>query len=414
MAPNLEEVRQRLTRWQRTGNPHDLWPGLLERDFRRAVDEIGQVTRSVLQDPDGAGPLDCRFASAPRALGVAAFASGMGPLLGHWAETGRVRVDPQHGAVLAEHLAHGRARAQRLDAALGRVLDGFAERHIPAVVLKGLHTAWEYFPEPGTRPSADVDLLVVPQHLGQAGAALASLGYRKGPTLALDGSREDWFPPDTPPLPVSLEITHRDDPWHLDLHASLDRTLRFGIRSGFGSFAPEEGVRLERGGRTLRVLPQPLLLAWLAFHASSHLDAGPMIRYVELVLVMRRDFAARPELWERFLELSNRTSAAWLAYPALELAERLAPGSVPADVRRRLRRSAPWLMRRVVARLKPEGAQQLYRRSLDVRIMWVASWAGLLALLRRALRARPRGVIRTQLRRLRLLVRGKLSIRARR
>jgi len=94
--------------------------------------------------------------------------------------------------------------------------------------------------------------------------------------------------------------------------------------------------------------------------------------------------------------------------------ERLAPGSVPADVRRQLRRSAPWLMRRVVARLKPEGAQQLYRRSLDVRIMWVASWAGLLALLRRALRARPRGVIRTQLRRLRLLVRGKLSIRARR
>ena len=420
MAPNLEEVRQRLTRWRRTGNPHDLWPGLLERDFRRAMDEIGQVTRSVLQDPDGAGPLDCRFASAPRALGVAAFTSGMGPLLGYWVETGRIRVDRPAAAVLAQHLAHGRARAQRLEAALGQVLDAFAARGISVAVLKSMHTAWVYFPDPGTRPGSDIDLLIAPSHLRHGSAVLVELGFRPQAAPA-DGSRGDWIPPDAPVEPVSLEITHRDNPWCIDLHRSLDRTLRFGLTPRFGSPAPEDGVRLERGGRAFYGLPQPLLLAWLAFHAASHLEIGPMVRYVELVLVMRRDFAPRPELWESFLRLASRTRAAPLGYPALELAEQLAPGSIPPEVRRELRRLAPWMVRRVVSRLRPETAQQLYRMSLDVRVMWLLSALGLAAVLRGVLRSpreglagesRWRALVRGQVRRLHLLRRGGLRVRA--
>lgn len=419
MAPSQHEVRERLARWQRTGDPHDLWPGLEERDFRRAMGDIGGVTRSVLRQADWDDPLDCPFSSPPRALGVAAFTSGMGPLLGYWVETGRICVDSPAATVLAEHLAHGRARAQRLEAALGTVLDAFAARGISVFVLKGMHTAWTYFPEPGTRPASDIDLLVSPANLTEAAAALAALGFHPGASLA-DESRRDWMPPSASAEPASLEITHRDNPWSVDLHVSLDRTLRFGLRSHFGTTAPGDGMRLERGSRAFYVLPQPLLLAWLAFHAASHLDLGPMVRYVELVLVIRRDFAPHLERWEDFLRLAFRTRAASLGYPALELAEGLAPGSVPQEVHRALKRSAPWMVRRVVSRLRPETAQQLYRMSLDVRIMWLFSLPGVVALVRRGWRPPARGLVdagrsflSTQRRRLRLLLRGGLSVRAR-
>lgn len=408
------DVGKRLASWDRTGDARDLWPGLEEPDFRRAMHEIGHVTRSVLQNRGPLRPVECEFSAPGRALGVAAFVSGMGPLLGYWAETSRISVDSSAGAMLAAHLAHGRARAQFLQAALRRVLDAFAARGISVAVLKGMHTAWTYFPEPGTRPASDIDLLIARPDLPEASAALAQLGFRPG-AASRDGSRRDWIPPDAPGEPASLEITHRDNPWHLDLHVSLDRRLRFGLTSRFGSPAPGDGVRLERAGSAFWVLPQPLLLAWLAFHAASHLDIGPMVRYVELVLIMRRDFAGHPQLWEDFLRLAFRTKTAPLGYPAMELAEQLAPGSIPPEVRQELWRAAPWMVRRVVSRLRPETAQQLYRLSLDVRVMWLGTAPWLMDILRGG---RPQPLAgwgshaRSQLRRLHLLLRRRLSIRA--
>lgn len=414
------DIGARLARWTRTGDPHDLWPGLREADFRSAMIEIGRVTRSALQEPDPAEPVACAYAGPPSTLGVAAFASGMGPLLGYWAETGRLRVDPPLAAVLAEHLAHGRARVGRLDAALGSVLDAFAAHGISVAVLKSMHTAWTYFPDPGTRPGSDIDLLIAPSDLGLASTVLTGMGFRPQHATA-DGSRGDWFPPGAPAEPASLDVTHPDNPWHVDLHVSLDRTLRFGLRPHFGSPAPANGPRQERAGRAFHVVPQPLLLAWLAVHAAGHLENGPMIRYAELALVIRRDFKPASDLWEEFLNLASGTGADFLGYPALELAERLVPGSVPPAVRRALRRSAPWMVRRVVSRLRPETSQQLYRLTVDVRVMWLLSARGLRTILRGLLRPTREGFagesrwwafLRGQARRLHLLLRGRLGLRA--
>lgn len=401
-------IHDRLARWRGSGDPRDLWPGIEEGEFRAAIAEIARVTRAILA---GSGPEPIALAPAvpPRVLGVAAFASGMGALLGYWTETGRIVAAREFAAVLAEHLAQGRARAELLGRALGRILDTFAERGISAAVLKGMHTAWVYFPEPGTRPCADVDLLVAPQDFGHAAAALKELGFHQGATVP-DPPRTEWLPPEGPELPVSLEVTHRDNPWAIDLHATLDRTLRSGRRAGLGSPSAAEWVRLDRDGRRLYGLPQPLLLAALAFHTASHLENSPLVRYVELVLVIRRDFKDRLNRWEEFLQLVNQREIGRLVYPALELAESLAPGVVPREVRQELRRSAPWLMRRVLARLRPERAQQLYRMSADVRLMWLGSTRDVVEYLGGALR--PRGFLRAQLRRLRLLLRGGLSVRA--
>jgi len=398
MESSEREIAGRLARWGRSGDPYHLWPEVEERDFRRAMDEIGEVTRRVLRAPGVEPPLACTFSAPLRAVGVAAFASGMGPLLGYWAEAGRIALAPDVASLLAEHLAQGRARAVILDRGLGQVLSALRDRGIEAAVLKGMHTAWTYFPDPGTRPCADLDLLVTPAHYGEACDVLARLGFRRGATVA-EPARSEWSPPDAAQVPRSLEITHAGSPWAVDVHATLDRSTRTGRTVGFGSPGMADTALMDRGGQTIRVLPQPLALAWLALHTSDHLDFGPLVRFVELVLVIRRDLGGDTAPWEEFLRLVNRAEAGRFVYPALELAEQLAPGVVPGEVRKALARSAPWLMRRVLARLRPEAAQQLYRFSLDLRLMWAGSpreWMASVA----------------SLRRLRLLLGGKASLRA--
>ena len=393
------EITERLARWRRSADPRDLWPGLEERAFRAAMDEMGRATRLGLESQSPGSPIPCRFSVPVRDLGVAAFTSGLGPLLGSWAEAGRITVSPDAAGLLAEHLAQGRARAAILERGLWRVLDALRGRGVESAVLKGMHTAWAYFPDPGTRPSSDIDVLVAPGDFAGAEAALAGLGFRRGATVP-EPPRSEWALPESPQVPRSLEMTHAGNPWGVDLHASLSRRMRIGRTAGFGSPPLAETVVVQRGGRSIRALPQPLLLAWLAFHAASHLDTGPMVRLVELVLVVRRDFAGRPALWDDFLRLVDAAAAGRFVYPALELAERLAPGTVPEEVRRALARRAPWLMRRVMARLRPEAAQQLYRVSLDMRLMWAASTRELLVYL-------------SSLRRVAVLLKGRMSLRSR-
>src|SRR5574341_21229 len=399
MQVSEREIAERLARWRRSGDPHDLWPGLEERDFRRALDEMGHATQLVLEGGGEGAPVYCSFSAPLRSLGVAAFSSGTGPLLGYWVETGRIAAAAEVARLLAEHLAQGRARAAILERGLARVLDALQDRGIEAAVLKGMHTAWGYFPDPGTRPCSDIDILVEPRDFAGACDALAGMGFRQGRAVA-EPPRSEWIPPDAAEVPRSLEITHAKSPWAVDLHASLDRPMRIGRTAGLGSPLLMDAEVMEHGGRTIRVLPQPLLLAWLAFHASSHLETSPLVCYLELVLVMRRDFAGHPALWDEFLRLVDGASMGRFVYPALELAERLAPGTVPGEVRQALARSAPWLMRRVMARLRPEAAQQLYHVSLDLRLMWAAS-------------AREMVAYVTSLRRVRLLLGGRLSLRAR-
>jgi hypothetical protein len=80
--------------------------------------------------------------------------------------------------------------------------------------------------------------------------------------------------------------------------------------------------------RPVRVLRQPLLLAYLAVHASSHFYSIMQIRLVELILVARKDFAGRPDLWRALDELVERTGTGRFVFPALDLAERLVPGTI--------------------------------------------------------------------------------------
>src|SRR5690606_631352 len=167
----------------------------------------------------------------------------------------------------------------------------------------------------------------------------------------------------------SLALVHADDAFTLDLHASLDRDF-FGIRTV--RFGPLDAATRPwpDAHAAARVLAQPLLLAYLAVHASQGLHNLTLLRLVEIVRVVRADTAAGRLHWAELIAWLERTDALRFAYPALELAERLAPGTVDPDARAALAAAATPRTIRVLAGLRPADAQRPEQFSLAERIMW--------------------------------------------
>ena len=95
-----------------------------------------------------------------------------------------------------------------------------------------------------------------------------------------------------------------------------------------------------------------------------------MIRLVELFLVLQRDRAREELVWADLRLLLERAKAMRFTYPAFEMAERLAPGTLDPGFRSRLAEAAAPRMRRVMAGLQPFSAHRFEEMSLDERLMW--------------------------------------------
>src|SRR6266571_4783309 len=130
------EIQARLARHAVTKDARDLWPEVSPSAFRAAQEEIARVARAVLTDAGSPVPFEAPIGTDTRACGVAAFAAGMGPLLGFWCETGRVAAPPAVADLLASHLDHGRRRAARMRQELEQLLTPLANRKVEVCVLK--------------------------------------------------------------------------------------------------------------------------------------------------------------------------------------------------------------------------------------------------------------------------------------
>ena len=373
MEPQID-IPARLTRYAVTRDARDLWPEVSASAFQAAQQEIVRVTAAVLAGAPSPVRLELPRGADTRALGVAASAAGMGPLLGFWCETGRVDAPQSVLDLLALHLDHGRRRAARLRLELERILVPFAERSIEVLVLKGTDTAYRYFPEPGTRPSADLDLLVAPHDIAAAGTVLRNLGFaEEGPGHG-DRYRSTWSPPGVDGI-RSLELAHADNPWSVDLHMSLDREMFPDRPMTFGTPSPTPGPRdgevWQEFSRPVWVLREPLLLAYLAAHTSSHFYAITLVRLVELVLVARRDF--RADNWPAFADLVRRTATGRFVFPALYLAEQLAPGTIDPLALEEVAGAAPRRLRKLVRATTPASAQRLHPYPFSERFVWATS-----------------------------------------
>ncbi len=363
-------VAERLARFRATNDPAALWPDVTAAAFGRATQEIARVSGALLGGVPTttlALPSDVPAAT----FGVAAFAAGLGPLLGYWHERGRLSAPAAVGALLADHLNHGRRRAGRLAAELARVLEGLQRAGVPVALLKGAHTAYAYFPEPGTRPMADLDLLVAPADVAATQAVLRALGFVEHGSDSAP-HRTEWAPPGAQVV-RSVELDHSDNPWSIELHGTLDRMYTPGITARFGGFDLSDGGWRRDFGAPARCLPQPLLIAYLACHASNHFPQLPLLRLAELVLVAQRDLTDG-DAWDSLEDLLTRSETARFAYPALALAERLVAGTVPGPLLDRLAARTPRALRRLIRHTTPATAL----RFAPVRPGYMPLWAATL------------------------------------
>jgi hypothetical protein len=339
-----DEAPRRIREARMRGQPRWLWPEIPIPRWRAATAEVVRATAEVLAGR--AAVLDAEGRVGAQALGIAAFLAGTGPLLGHWMERGALTADAPVADLFALHLAHGRARAERSERVLDDALRALAAAGVRAIVAKGMATARTLFPEPGTRPMGDMDLVVPPAAIDAAEGGLAAAGFVR---LAADYERRpyhaDWRPPDGAGAVHSLSLLHRDNPLTLNLRDQFDRRTALGpIRLGWP--APADTAPLPDLRTPARALAGPFLVAHLAAHASQQRENLLLIRLVELVLAFRAGVdAAALEAFLRARRMMHRV------YPAVALADRLAPGSVDARLLRSLADAAGPRLRGTVAAL---------------------------------------------------------------
>jgi len=367
------EVRSRIRWAARQGQPHWLWPDVAVADWANALERIAEAAGEVLTEGRSRSVLDGDAA----AMSVTGYTSGMGPLLGYWLETGRISASAPVTAIFALHLEHNRQRMQMMATQAVRISEAMARDGIEHTFIKGMHTAFKYFPEPGTRPMSDIDLLVARSDRERADRVLAACDFEPGIARTLP-TEQNWRLRHSPRDPRTLCFVHAQDPWSIDLHVSLDR--RYSAASPILHL--DRAARAALPARSLlapeaNVLAQPALLLNTAVHTGCGLGNLTLLRLVELVLMIRKDFAAGPASWEAFIGAANRADALACAYPALKFCDELVPGTVPAEVIARSRRQVPHSVRTVVDPLRVANAQRLLRCSLAERFMWTPSRWGI-------------------------------------
>ncbi|UCF18822.1 MAG: nucleotidyltransferase family protein [Gemmatimonadota bacterium] len=367
-----EEIAARF-RWARgRGHPRFLWPDVPIDAWRGGLRRIEAAMKALLTGREDQHRLETDEEIDSKALGIAAFTSGMGPLLGCWVETEALQTDATLGALLRLHLEHGRLRAARLTAELCRTLDVLADAGLAATVVKGMHTAGLLFPEPGTRPLMDIDIVVAAGDLATAEAALASAGYERVPeTLHVRPPKCDWTPPGAPRGLRSIELTHVENPYRVDLHGSLNRRLLGGVILHFDGVAVDHIRPWSEMHPAARVLSESILVPYLAAHVAQDLRRLQLVRLAELVLAIRHhDTVADTGGWDTIAALVERLGPSRFFYPAFALAERLAPGTVHPGFLADLTRAATPRMRKVMAGMEPAAAQGLGELSLAEVLMW--------------------------------------------
>jgi hypothetical protein len=363
LDPHLIEARFQWALHQ--GHPTYLWPDVPIHVWRTCLHEIERATAKVLSRKTRVR-LELPEGAEPRALGIAAFSAGMGPLLGLWIEQKRLAADPALANLLALHLAHGRVRARRFASELEAVTRCLGDQGIPITLIKGAYTAHAFFADPGARPAVDIDIVLDPAHLRAASDALVAAGYRRS-IVQRHPPRCDWIPPGAPTQLRSIELVHGDNPYTIEIHDSLDRLFGLLRTIHLGALADHIVPCTEVPG-TLR-LREPANLALLALHASEQLHQLQLVRLVEIVEVIRRNYRSA-ESWTDLVALLEQHDAMRFTYPAFELAERLVPGILDAGFRQRLTNQVPARVRRVVEGLSPATAQRPEHISLEMSLLW--------------------------------------------
>lgn len=352
-------------------DPRDLWPGADLRAIQSAATAIGGVARRIL---DGSRAELISEGFTAREVSIAGLVTGVGPLLGFWCERGVLAVDDAIGRVLTTHLRHGRGRANRIQTAMRGLVGELNARGVTPGVIKGFHTARAYFPEPGTRPFFDVDLIVRPGEIAVVREVMRAQGFREGDGHSRPYKRT-WDAPDNDGRIRSYDYWHAGNDWNVEVYDAVSFDYLNGQGTRLRELATLEMTWHSPDG-VCRVAAEPQVIALLAVHASGELYSSRLLRLVEMVFVIRAD-AERGSLdWRGVADFLDATRATRFAYPALRLVDQLVPGVVDASLLRASEVASTNRTRRVVAGFTPTSPVLQLHTSMSQRMMWARGWRG--------------------------------------
>lgn len=358
------DVERRFEQALRAGRPEWLWFEVPETRWAEALATIETALRQMLAHAHSGDAL----LHDPVALSIACYTSGTGPLLGAGIAQGKLTTTPANAAMLRLHLAHNRARMARLTARTVEAVDALAAAGTQPIVIKGMHTAHRYFDAPAQRVASDIDLLLRPEELAVAARILADLGYtpRSGAYR-----QRSWAQPGATERPLTLTYVHRDDPWSIDLHESVNRQLAGGARlADIDALVSGVGLEPWRASARGAVFPPPLQLVHLLVHAGCAFENLTLQRQYEIALVIRQEGGRAGFDWSAFAALCDRGDLWPFLYPALHCVERLAPNLFPDMIRTRSRAAVPPTVRKLVEAHSAASAHRVGRWSWAERYMW--------------------------------------------
>ncbi len=285
------------------------------------------------------------------AVGVYAQATGLGPLLVHYAGAHLPAPVAARLRLVARRTAW---RNQKLLAALATVLTACAEASIPVVVLKGAYLTPAVYGDLGLRGMSDLDLWLRPEDLPRFRALMAQLGYtgkytdpESGPGIV----KHEWTfrSSASTASPAPNPYLFESDAFHIEPHTSLTESW-FGLRLDIGTEMWERAQPWQ-GARVLD--PRDALLHG-AVHAMFHLIMGkPMLLQL---FDLRRLLEVFPDCADaELIRRAHRVDAAGYLLAGLRLAQLAYAAPVPAAVLEGLAAVSPPRQRRQAAKLNLAG-----------------------------------------------------------
>lgn len=196
---------------------------------------------------------------------------------------------------------------------------------VQPILLKGYALAALLYPDPLLRPSADVDLLVQPEELPAACAALETIGGRLPSQSKIAFQRAHSYDLACTLFPLAGRPVLVELHWNLAPRGLLALDLD-GWR--------ERSQALALDGLNLRRLSSEDMLLHLALHMRKHRYVG--LRWLNDVAELARRSAeygeSQPLDWGYVVAAARQAGMSVLLYTSLSLAQRLLSAPVPAEV----------------------------------------------------------------------------------
>ncbi len=203
-------------------------------------------------------------------------------------------------------------------AVLGRVIDALAAEGVDGIPVKGISTALRWYGGLGTRPGADVDVLVRREDLPRARRALVAAGLERPANDYFAAVVHEYHDPRWVAVGPSGTVT-------VELHWALWSKHGFGLGPAALWAGATRGTLL---GRDVLLLSPPDALLHMAIHRTR---SALRLRWIVDVAELVR--AESPTLdWDRVVRRAEEARARTATWAVLDLASTLLDAPVPPEV----------------------------------------------------------------------------------